>query len=425
MTKHALSFGVIGIGQGGGNLAAEFHTLGYPAIAVNVSEADLLSIEGLDDDAKLFIGKEGMNGTGQNRSVAKERIENQSDAIMKLVESKLADAEILMVTTGLGGGTGGAAADLVLKIQGQGRPVVVVAMLPRQSESHVAKICALQGLNALLDTDFASMILVDNQKVFDVHSSEGVASFLQKGNQEIASLLDRFSHIGQPSNMKSIQTLDDEGLRRVFLSGGISLLGIAEPTPPITTDSLMDGFRKQVTNNALLAETFELADIMAAAAVLVAQDEVLGETPADEIDRFWQELKKATSGATQFTGIYASDGSPALYVLAGGLPLPTRASELLQEATEEAARFSTKKEAKRRIKKLDLSALSLGGTPAPNSVPDTPTKGMAKHPGPDTEDKETKDDDKNDEPHEEASEPVEEEVVEEEMLDLDEGWDEE
>ncbi|MCD6499124.1 MAG: hypothetical protein J7M25_12610 [Deltaproteobacteria bacterium] len=424
MTKHALSFGVIGLGQGGGNLAAEFHALGYPAIAVNVSEADLSSIEGLEDDAKLFIGKEGMNGTGQNRSVAKERIEAQSDAIMKLVDSKLGEAEILMVTTGLGGGTGGAAADLVLKIQGQERPVVVIAMLPRQSESHVAKICALQGLNDLLDTDFASLILVDNQKVFDVHSSEGVASFLQKGNAEIASLLDRFSHIGEPSNMKSIQTIDDEGLRKVFLSGGISLLGVAEPSSPLTTDNLMDAFQNQVTSNALLAETFDLSDIMAAAAILVASDDVLSETPADEIDRFWKELKKATSGATQFTGIYAADGSSALYALAGGLPLPTRASALLQEATEEAARFSTKKEAKRRIKKLDLSGLSLGGSPVSDSAPDTPTKGMAKHPGPNTEDESAKND-QDDEPQEEISEPVEEEVVEEEVLDLDEGWDEE
>ena len=418
-SARAVSFGVIGLGQCGSNVAGEFASLGYKAVAVNTSQTDLRSLSGLDDEHKLFIGRAGLDGTGRNRKMGIEAVTDSSDALLDLCTKQLAGADAYLVVAGLGGGTGGAAAELVRLLGEMNRPVSVLAFLPWKSESHLVKACALRSLNDLLDTDFASILLIDGQKLFEQHASASVVEFLSAGNAQVAGLIDEFNKLSLSSDLKSIHSFDPEGFRQVFFSGGVTVLGEVALSSSLGKEDLLAATKGAVTDNEIFAGPSAVEESLSVAAVVVADSSELANTSLGELDGFWAATKDLTDGATLYIGIYEREGDAAtLYVMAGGLPLPGRLAELLSEATEEAARFATKKDAKKRLKKLDLSAL--GGKSADEEA--TPSKGMAKHPGPEAGAvEESKDEDLDfEEPEVEEVEEVEES---EEILDLDSDWD--
>ncbi|MBI4701110.1 MAG: hypothetical protein HY744_08120, partial [Deltaproteobacteria bacterium] len=67
----------------------------------------------------------------------------------------------------------------------------------------------------------------------------------------------------------------------------------------------------------------------------------------------------ATGGAEHRAGIYSTKAEEVrLHLVAGGLPLPSRAQELLAETTEEAKLFTAKQVVRQKLVKLDLSPLS-------------------------------------------------------------------
>ena len=412
----AVSFGVIGLGQCGGNVAAEFSSLGYKAVAVNTSQTDLRALSGLDEDHRLYIGRAGMDGTGRNRALGLEAVGEAADSVLDLCTKQLAGADAYLVVSGLGGGTGGAAAEMVRVLGKMKRPVAVLGFLPWKSESHLVKACALKSLNDLLDTDFSSLLLVDGQKLFESHSSAAVTEFLGEGNAQVAALLDGFNKLPLSSDLKSIRSFDPEGLRQVFFSGGVTVLGRAKLDSGLGKDELLGALRGQLSDNEIFAGPLALEESLSVAAVVVAGEGLLAKTSLGELDAFWAATKDVTEGATLYTGIYEDpDAGASLFVMAGGLPLPGRMSGLLAEATEEAARYSTKKDAKKRLKKLDLSGLGGG-----DDEDKTPTKGMAKHPGPDGDAASDSDQDLDfEEPEVEEVEEVEEG---EEILDLDADW---
>ncbi len=401
----AVEFGVVGLGQAGGNLAVRFAELGYPALAVNTSETDLASLAGLEEARRLHVALPGGRPADTDEQDVSRAIQAAAEAIRKAAEAELGSSEAFLVCSGLGGVTGGAVSALVELLTGLGKPVAVLGVLPWKSESHLAKARALRALNEVLDTDFAALLLLDGQKLFEQYATVSVASFLAEADTQVARLLDELNTLARSPDYKSIRTFDASRFHQVFFSGGVTLLAKTPLAGEISKDSLLGAVREALASGPLFAGPFQPADCLTVAAVVVASQEALGTVSAAEFDGFWSSLKEETSGAAIHSGIYAGGEESFLFVVAGGLPLPGRATELLEEATEEAARFSTKKEAKKRLRKLDLSAL--GAKPAAPAPPETPSKGMAKAEEATPETEET---------------VVEEEVVEEEVLDLDAEW---
>ncbi|MEN8159243.1 MAG: sulfatase-like hydrolase/transferase, partial [Myxococcota bacterium] len=79
--------------------------------------------------------------------------------------------------------------------------------------------------------------------------------------------------------------------------------------------------------------------------------DVLADTPATVFEEFSSELKNGTAGADLHAGIYGGDvKSTRVHLMVGGLPLPGRTQELLEEAASEAERFATKRAPRKKLK---------------------------------------------------------------------------
>ncbi len=371
----SLHVGVIGLGQCGGNIAAAFAAKRYPAFVVNTSKTDLASLEGLSNDDKIAVGGDGFYGAGGSLSLGGDALRGGAEQIEERALHLFDDVELVIAIGGLGGGTGGNLAELVNMLSGQEFPVVALAVLPSASEGHRVKTNALWGLNELVDSDLEALILVDNNKLFATHGDEGVSSFMDKCNSVVVDAIDRLNTLSSAEGMTSIRTFDPNDLRQVVRFGGVTVFGSREVEGAISRDSLLQAFIEVLNSNEVLATGFEHEDAVVVGSIITAPANVLSRTPAAAFDDYFREVRMVTSGAMHRSGIYVGGNEPArLYVVASGLPLPTRCRDLLSEATAESNQFGQKKQSARaKLTKLDLSALGVGeveagsqrGTPTP------------------------------------------------------------
>ncbi len=366
-----LHVGVIGLGQCGGNIAEAFARREYPALALNTSQADLRSLSHLSDGQKMVIGDERF-GSGGSLALGGEAIRHSGEKIEEAVLRAFEDVELVLVAGGLGGGTVGNLAELVNMLAAHELPIVAVGALPGDGEGHRAKTNALWALNELVESDAEAILLVDNEKLFEAHAGATVTSFMRECNEALVTAFDQLNRISNDERLRSIRTFDPNDLRQILRFGGVTIFGSRPIEGALNRDTLGSAFAEILNQNELLASGFEATDVVTVGSVIAASERLLAGTPASAFEDYIREIKRVTQGAMHRTGLYATDGKDSrLYVIAAGLPLPSRTRALLGEATEESKTFGTKKQAARgKLKKLDLSAL---GMPAP--VPSDAGKG--------------------------------------------------
>ena len=138
----SLDIAVLGLGQAGGNIAAEFHRRGYRALAFNTAKTDLASLA-LPEAQRIYIGLEGTDGAGSDVEYGRECIAAHAERIRAAVAEHAASADVVVVAAGLGNGIGSCAPELVALLREQGLPVVVLTALPHHYESGITKVNAL------------------------------------------------------------------------------------------------------------------------------------------------------------------------------------------------------------------------------------------------------------------------------------------
>ena len=104
----ALDLCAIGLGQGGGNLAAEWHRRGYRTLLFNTARADFEALnhhQGLEiaEDLRVHIGLGGTDGAGKDPAYGAECLRAHKDEVRAAVESQFAGADAILVCSGLGG----------------------------------------------------------------------------------------------------------------------------------------------------------------------------------------------------------------------------------------------------------------------------------------------------------------------------------
>src|SRR5262245_38627814 len=124
----SLDIAVLGLGQAGGNIAAEFHRRGYPALAFNAAKSDLASLA-LPEAQRIYIGLDSGGGASSEVEGGREYIAANAERIRAAVSKQAASADIVVVAAGLGNGIGSCAAEFIALLRDQGLPVVALTAL--------------------------------------------------------------------------------------------------------------------------------------------------------------------------------------------------------------------------------------------------------------------------------------------------------
>ena len=213
---------VVGVGGGGGNAVNRMIKAGLTGVDFWAMNTDAQVLEMSSADNKIRLGNKltaGL-GAGGDPSVGEKAAEETREDIVKALDG----ADMVFVTSGMGGGTGTGAAPVVAKIAKElGALTIGVVTKPFSFEGKRRLNQALQGLEKLKETVDA-LIVIPNDKLLEVverrttmkEAFQVVDEVLLRGVQGISDII----------TVPGLINVDFADVKAVMQSSGSALMGI-------------------------------------------------------------------------------------------------------------------------------------------------------------------------------------------------------
>ncbi|HEU4413141.1 MAG TPA: cell division protein FtsZ [Candidatus Angelobacter sp.] len=162
---------VIGVGGGGGNAVNRMICAGVEGVEFVVANTDLQALQMSRAPVKIQLGTKLTNGlgAGANPEIGRRGALEDADKIIEALEG----ADMVFVTTGLGGGTGTGAAPIIASLASEmGALTVAVVTKPFAFEGRRRMAQAERGLAELIDS-IDTTIVIPNEKLLSVAQNAG------------------------------------------------------------------------------------------------------------------------------------------------------------------------------------------------------------------------------------------------------------
>jgi len=185
---------VIGVGGGGGNAVNRMIDAGMEGIEFVTANTDLQALRMSHAPVKIQLGVKLTNGlgAGANPEVGRKAALEDSDKIIEALEG----ADMVFVTTGLGGGTGTGAAPIIASLASEmGALTVAVVTKPFAFEGKRRMAQAERGISELMES-VDTTIVIPNEKLLAVAENAGffesfrvADDILRQGVQGISDII--------------------------------------------------------------------------------------------------------------------------------------------------------------------------------------------------------------------------------------------
>lgn len=335
----SLALGVVGSGQAGSRLAEAFYKLGYDSVVVNTAMQDLKFID-IPDSNKLLL-EYGLGGAAKETEIGRAAAESHRGEILQLVNEKLSGSQVNVLCLSLGGGSGaGSCETMVDLLTSLGKPLVVMTVLPMDTEDAQTKANALETLSKLTKLTQTkkvnNLIVVDNAKIEAIYQNVGQMEFYGIANKAIVDPIDIFNTLSSmPSAVKGLDPMewgklftDGEGLT---VYGELTVENFAEET----------AIAEAVVNNLngnLLAGGFDLKQSRYVGVIITANKDVWAKIPSSSIT-YAMAMVNDQCGSPKgvFRGIYTVDSPEPVvkvYSMFTGLGLPDSRVDQLRKDTQ-------------------------------------------------------------------------------------------
>jgi cell division protein FtsZ len=157
---------VIGVGGGGSNAVNRMVQAGFEGVEFVVANTDVQALRANAAPVKLQIGSKLTKGlgAGADPNVGRSAALEDTDKIIQALDG----ADMIFVTTGLGGGTGTGAAPVIASLASElGALTVAVVTKPFKFEGKKRQIQAERGLEALRDC-VDTIITIPNERLLTI-----------------------------------------------------------------------------------------------------------------------------------------------------------------------------------------------------------------------------------------------------------------
>jgi tubulin-like protein CetZ len=247
--------GVIGLGQGGSNVANEFSKNGYPTLAINYSQSDLNSCSHIEN-RHLLLGSEGV---GKDRELATKLMQNNWETTVNVVKEQFnhSSIKLIFVAFSTSGGSGSGIAPLVIELLNselEDKVVVAVPILPHQSESTISHLNTLECIKELSEIDICLLPIDNNHSASNNKLTlykEVNESFFTTINEIISqtSLNSPYSNLDQTDLLKLFSTVGWSAITSINLTSLNSQVNLTNLSEPILTNQSI--FMKPTTNKII------------------------------------------------------------------------------------------------------------------------------------------------------------------------------
>ncbi len=357
--ERSLVLGVLGSGQAGSRLAEAFYKLGYDAAVVNTAMQDLKFID-IPDSNKLLL-EYGLGGAAKETEIGKAAAEQHRGEIAQLVAEKLSGSQVNVLCLSLGGGSGaGSCETLVDLLATTGKPLVVITILPMDTEDAQTKANALETLSKLAKATQTkrvnNLIVVDNAKIEAIYSDVSQFDFFKTANKAIVDPIDVFNTLSSmPSDYKPLDPME---WGKIFTDGeGLTVYGELTVKDFVGETAIAEAILNNLNGN-LLAGGFDLKQSRYVGVIVAASKAVWDQIPSSSIT-YAMHMVNDQCGTPKgvFKGMYVIDSPDPVvkvYSMFTGLGLPdSRVTQLRKDAQELQQTVKGKDEARNLNLTLD------------------------------------------------------------------------
>ncbi len=291
---------VIGVGGGGNNAVNRMIETGVEGVEFITANTDLQALQMSRAPKKLQLGVKLTNGlgAGANPEVGRQAALEDTDRIIAALEG----ADMVFVTTGLGGGTGTGAAPIIASLASEmGALTVAVVTKPFAFEGKRRMNQAERGLNELIDS-VDTVIVIPNEKLLAVAQDAGFFESFRVADDILRQAVQGISDI---ITIPGIINRDFADVKAIMAGMGYAVMGTSTGkgdrraleaaqraiASPLLEAGAIDGARGILLNitgssSLKLAEVYEASTIIQSAAhedANIIFGAVLDEKMKDEV----------------------------------------------------------------------------------------------------------------------------------------------
>ena len=208
---------VIGVGGGGCNAVNYMYKQRIEGCTFIVANTDSQALEKCDVPLKI---KMGTLGAGTNPTEGRNAALNSQDLISKTLFDD--HTEMLFITAGMGGGTGtGAAPVIAAMAKKKGILTVGVVTIPFKNQGNETISKALDGISEL-EKNVDSLLIIDNEKLFDVYGDLLLQDAFPKADEVLATAVRGITEIIQKRGYINV---DFKDVKTMMKDSGYALMG--------------------------------------------------------------------------------------------------------------------------------------------------------------------------------------------------------
>lgn len=243
LASHVPKIKVMGVGGAGGNTVMrllEMGVKGADLIAINTDAQDLSKIK---SHHKILIGRDATKGlgAGSDPTVGEEAAREDESQMRKAT----AEADLIFVTCGLGGGTGSGAAPVVAEISKKSSALTIaVVTMPFDNEGLLRWENARYGLERLKN-NVDAVIVIPNQKLLDIVPDLPITTAFRVADEILANAVKGITRMVTSQGLVNVDFAD---LRAVMRDAGGALIGVGESDSEKRADEAV----QKAVNNPLL-----------------------------------------------------------------------------------------------------------------------------------------------------------------------------
>ena len=272
---------VIGVGGGGSNAVNRMMQGGLTGVEFIVANTDQQALLNNTAPIKIQIGEQLTHGlgAGADPNVGRAAALEDTDKILEV----LTGADLVFVTTGLGGGTGTGAAPVIASLANQmGALTVAVVTKPFKFEGRKRHLQAEFGLNELADA-VDTMIMIPNERLLaTIDRATSMSDAFARADDVLRQAIQGISDL---ILMPGLINLDFADVKTIMSRMGIAIMGTGVATgedrarlaataavsSPLLEDNSMQGARGVIINvtggpDLTLTEVSEASEIIYSAA---------------------------------------------------------------------------------------------------------------------------------------------------------------
>jgi len=213
---------VIGVGGGGGNAVNRMIESRLEGVEFVVANTDLQALKGSKAPVKIQLGVKLTNGlgAGANPEVGRRAALEDAEKIIEALEG----ADMVFVTTGLGGGTGTGAAPIIASLASEmGALTVAVVTKPFAFEGKRRQNQAERGLQELIDS-VDTTVVIPNEKLLAVAKDAGFFESFRVADDILRQAVQGISDI---ITIPGIINRDFADVKTIMAGMGYAVMGTA------------------------------------------------------------------------------------------------------------------------------------------------------------------------------------------------------